>query len=155
MLITWESAYFERFHFKIEVLETRFTVATISKHLSRKNKTISRHAQFTVEMTVVDRKHGNVAGHATISVSIDEGKAFDVTTNSRGLASFHATTAMKTLSLQVTDADEAIEQPAFELQDYMDFLKEVEVDVLERMYTSKIATASCQDFRHYPQVGIT
>lgn len=60
----------------------------------------------------------------------------------------------ETLSLQVTDAGESIEQPAFELHDYMDFLKEVEVDVLERMYTAEIATASCQDFRHYPEVPV-
>ena len=105
-------------------------------------------------MKVIDPKHGNVAGHATVSVSIDGGKAFDITTNSRGKASFHATTAMKSLTLQLTDADDSIENPTFELHDALDFLREVDLDILERMYTTEIATASCQDFRHYPEVGL-
>ena len=105
-------------------------------------------------MKVIDPKHGNVAGHATVSVSIDGGKAFDITTNSRGKASFYATTAMKSLTLQLTDADDSIENPTFELHDALDFLREVDLDVLERMYTTEIATASCQDFRHYPEVGL-
>ena len=105
-------------------------------------------------MTIIDSKHGNVARHATVSVSIDGGKAFDITTNSRGKASFHATTAMKSLTLQLTDADEAIENPTFELHDAMDFLREVDLEVLERMYTTEIATASCQNFRHYPEVSL-
>ena len=61
-------------------------------------------------MTVVDQKHGNTAKHATVSVSIDGGKAFDVFTNARGQTSFQSTTAMKSLSLQLTNADETIEQ---------------------------------------------
>ena len=105
-------------------------------------------------MKIIDPKHGNVAGHATVSVSIDGGKAFDITTNSRGKASFYATTAMKSLTLQLTDADDSIENPTFELHDALDFLREVDLDVLERMYTTEIATASCQDFRHYPEVGL-
>jgi len=110
--------------------------------------------KFTVELKVIDPKHGNVAGHATVSVSIDGGKAFDITTNSRGKASFHATTAMRSLTLQLTDADDSIENPTFELHDAMDFLREVDLDILERMYTTEIATASCQDFRHYPEVPV-
>ena len=89
-----------------------------------------------------------------MSVSIDGGKAFDITTNSRGKASFHATTAMRSLTLQLTDADDSIENPTFELHDAMDFLREVDLDILERMYTTEIATASCQDFRHYPEVSL-
>ena len=61
-------------------------------------------------MTVVDQKSGNTAKHATVSISIDGGKTFDVFTNARGLTSFHATTAMKSITLQLTNADETIEQ---------------------------------------------
>ena len=105
-------------------------------------------------MTITDPKNGNVAGHATVSVCIDGGKAFDIATNSRGKASFHATTAMKSLTLQLTDADDSIENPTFELHDDMNFLREVDLDILERMYTTEIATASCQNFRHYPEVSL-
>ena len=59
-------------------------------------------------MTVTDKNQGKVAGHATVSISLDGGRAFDVTTNSRGKAYFHASTAMKSLTLQLTDADESI-----------------------------------------------
>jgi len=110
--------------------------------------------KFSVEMTVTDKNQGRVAGHATVSISLDGGRAFDVTTNSRGKAYFHASTAMKSLTLQLTDADESIKDPTFELHDELDFLREVDLDVLERMYTTEIATASCQDFRHYPEVPV-
>lgn len=81
-------------------------------------------------MRLVDReRHNKPVHHAVISVSIDHDEEYQVTTDEQGYATIQTTTAMRHLSLQLMNADEAVKRPEFELHDDEHFLKEGEVDI--------------------------
>lgn len=112
----------------------------------------------TVTLKLVDAKnHNQPVHHATVSISIDDNEPFELTTNKDGKAKFGGTTAMKLLTLQVVDASEYVIKPVFELHDDCDYLKEGDVDIriLERLYSIELATASCLEFHHFTNVPVS
>lgn len=80
------------------------------------------------EMRVMDGD--KAVSRAVVSISLDNEEAFDVISDERGRATFEVTTAVKKVSLQLTNAEEGMKDPVFHLHDELGFLKEIDVTVL-------------------------
>lgn len=103
-----------------------------------------------------DRK---TAAYATIRVHLmPSDEVFEVVTNHQGRTKIEIPSNTTNIALQLLDdGNDDIVEPGFDLyDDCSNFfeLNKVDIEILERMYTVHIATASCQDLHHYADVPV-
>jgi len=114
----------------------------------------------SISMTLMDGDRGDKpVAHASVMLSwgSDPDSSIHVVTDPEGSAKLQLPPHVRELRAQLLESPGHVLQPKFYWRDECgDFLRlgGLQIHVLDRMHTIRVATVSCQDFQHYGQVPV-